>query len=65
MPLKPLPRPNSDTTDNGLQCASQEFRSFMQTHRVAHVTSSPMYPQSNGSAERMVETVENILKKCD
>ena len=24
-----------------------------------------MYPQSNGSAERMVQTVENILKKCD
>ena len=24
-----------------------------------------MYPQSNGSAERMVQTVENILKKCE
>ena len=24
-----------------------------------------MYPYSNGSAEPMVQTVENILKKCD
>ena len=24
-----------------------------------------MYPQSNGSAERMVQTVENILRKCE
>ena len=24
-----------------------------------------MYPQSNGSAEQMVQTVENILKKCE
>ena len=28
-------------------------------------TSSPLYPQSIASAERMVQTIENILKKCD
>lgn len=37
----------------------------METYGVEHVTSSPMYPRSNDSAERMVRTVENILKKCD
>ena len=47
------------------QFASQELRDFMQTYGVEHVTSSPMYPQTNGSAERMVQTVENILKKCE
>ena len=52
-------------TTNGPQFASQEFLDFMQTYGVKHVTSSPMYPQSNGSAERMVQTVENILKKCE
>lgn len=52
-------------TTNGPQFASQEFRDFMQTYGVEHVTSSPMYPQTNGSAERMVQTVENILKKCE
>ncbi|PFX13349.1 Uncharacterized protein K02A2.6 [Stylophora pistillata] len=57
--------PECLTTDNGPQYASQEFCDFMETYGVEHVTSSPMYPQSNGSAERMVQTVENILKKCD
>ena len=37
----------------------------MTTYAVEHITSSPMYPQSNGSAERMVQTVENILRKCE
>ena len=37
----------------------------MTTYGVEHITSSPMYPQSNGSAERMVQTVENILRKCE
>ena len=31
----------------------------------AHITSSPMYPQSNGSSECMVQTMKDILKKCD
>ena len=56
--------PEGLTTDNGPQYTSQEFCNFMQTYGVEHVTSSSMY-QSNGSAERMVPTVENILKKCD
>ena len=57
--------PERLTTDNGPQYASQEFCNFMQAYGVEHVTSSPMYAQSNGSAERVVQTVKNILKKCD
>ena len=34
--------PERLTTDNGPQYASEEFRDFMQTYRVEHVTSSPM-----------------------
>jgi hypothetical protein len=56
--------PERLTTDNGPQYASQEFSDFMENYGVEHVTSSPMYPQSNGSAKRMVQTVKNILKKC-
>ena len=34
--------PERLTTDNGPQYASEEFRDFMQTYRVEHVTTSPM-----------------------
>ena len=51
--------------DNGPQYSSAEFDGFMTTYGVEHITSSPMYPQSNGSAERMVQTVENILRKWE
>ena len=52
--------PERLTTGNAPKYASEEFCDFMQTYEVEHVTSSPMYPQSNGSAERMVQTVEYI-----
>ena len=52
-------------TDNGPQYSSAEFHGFMTTYGVEHMTTSSMYPQSDESAERMVHTVENILKKCE
>ena len=30
-----------------------------------HKTSSPLYPRSNGQAERCIQTVKNLLKKAD
>ena len=57
--------PSRLMTDNGPQYNCKEFKSFTATYGIDHVTSSPLYPQSNGFAERTVQTVENILKKCD
>ena len=51
-------------TDHGPQYSSAEFDGFMTTYGVEHSTTSSLYPQSNGSAERMVQTVENILKNA-
>ena len=57
--------PEMVISDNGPQYASQEFRRFAASYRFQGVTSSPRYPRGNGAAERMVQTVKSILKKCD
>ena len=41
-----------------------EFKMFASQWGFKHVTSSPHFPQSNGLAERFVQTVQAILKKC-
>lgn len=57
--------PDQLSTDNGPQYDSKEFKDFMKSYGIEHITSSPRYPQSNGFAERAVQIVKNILKKCE
>ena len=52
-------------TDIGPQYSSRKFRDFTYNWYTKHVTSSPRYPQSNGHAERAVQTIKNILKKAE
>ena len=51
-------------SDNGPQYSSGDFAAFAAEWRFEHITSSPTYPQSNGLAERTVQTVKNLLKKA-
>jgi hypothetical protein len=57
--------PSIVISDNGPQFSSEEFKCFAKTYDFNHITSSPGYPQSNGQAERSVQTVKNLLKKCN
>ena len=56
--------PDVFISDNGPQFSSEKFRVFAQTYQFRHKTSSPYHPQSNGKAERTVQTVKNLLKKA-
>ena len=55
--------PEVMVSDNGPQYSSQEMKEFTSTYGFTHITSSPHYPQSNGLAERSVQTVKRLLKK--
>jgi len=54
--------PHVVVTDNGPQFTSEEFKLFMSMNAVKHITSAPYHPQSNGLAERMVQTFKLAYK---
>lgn len=56
--------PETLVTDNGPQFSGAGMTVFAADYGFEHVTSSPRYPQSNGEAERAVQTVKNLLKKA-
>ena len=51
-------------SDNGPAYASHEFQMFASEYEFNHVTSSPLYPQANGKAEKGVQIVKRLLKKA-
>ena len=55
--------PDEIVTDNGPPFSSQEFNRFLSKLGITHTTSSPLYPRSNGSVERMVQKVKTLLSK--
>ena len=57
--------PDKLLSDNGPQYSSSLFAKFARDYGFIHVTTSPHYSQSNGQAERTVQTVKNMLRKAE
>lgn len=52
-------------SDNGPQYTANAYEKFASDYQFEHKTSSPYFPQSNGEAERAVQTVKEMLKRSD
>ena len=55
--------PNMIVSDSGPQYTSAEFEDFMKQWQIEHRVSSARNPQSNGMAERCVQTMKASLIK--
>ena len=51
-------------SDNGPQYISDEFAKFASEWEFNHTASSPKHAQSNGVAERTVQTLKQLMKKA-
>ena len=49
-------------SDNGPHYDCAEMKRFAERYSFKHITSSPYHPQLNGLAERMVNTVQQLLQ---
>ena len=52
-------------SDNGPQFRSAEYATFAEAYGFELMYSSRQHPKSNGQAERCVQTVKRMIKKCD
>ncbi|XP_058456779.1 uncharacterized protein K02A2.6-like [Malaya genurostris] len=55
--------PEVIVSDNGTQFSSHEFQDFCTAQGIRHIRIAPYHPQSNGLAERFVDTLKRSLRK--
>ncbi|UYV70236.1 K02A2.6-like [Cordylochernes scorpioides] len=50
-------------SDNGRMFVGHEFQEFLMMNGIRHITSAPYHPQTNGQAERVVQTLKQLIRK--
>lgn len=55
--------PDVLVTDHGTQFTSEQFTTFCKEIQSSHLLSAVNHPQSNGQAEKMVDTVKRVIAK--
>ena len=55
--------PHSIVSDNATTFTSEEFQSWCKERGITHLTGAPYHPATNGSAERLVQTFKQALRK--
>ncbi|UYV65035.1 K02A2.6-like [Cordylochernes scorpioides] len=55
--------PDQVVSDNGRMFVGHEFQEFLRMNGIRHITSAPYHPQTNGQAERVVQTLKQLIRK--
>ena len=58
-------QPDKLVSDNGPQFMSDKFKEFMSNCGILHIKTAPYHSQTNGEAERFVQTFKNFIKRAD
>ena len=57
--------PEEVISDNGKQFTGREYQDFVAKYGFKLTISSPYHPKDHGFIERQVQTMKNLLNKCD
>jgi len=55
--------PHTIVSDNATTFMSQEFQHWCHERGITHLTGAPYHPATNGTAERLVQTFKQAMKK--